>query len=158
METLEFSKAVQKALDLTNTEDTLIVVTADHGHTMTLSGYPPRNNSIFGFAGTASDSLKYTTLSYTSGVGYRPEVNGSRYNLSQDSTEHAAYKFPSLVPMKKAAHDGTDVAILAKGPYAHLFGGVMEQNVIPHVLAFASCIGSGPEACNEKINNDNYDN
>jgi alkaline phosphatase len=47
-ETVEFAKAVQAAVDLTNEEDTLIVVTADHSHTLSFSGYPVRGNPIFG--------------------------------------------------------------------------------------------------------------
>lgn len=39
-ETVEFSKAVLTALSKTSTEDTLIVVTSDHAHTMTMAGYP----------------------------------------------------------------------------------------------------------------------
>ena len=38
-ESLEFSKAIQATLDRVNLEETLIVVTADHSHVMTLSGY-----------------------------------------------------------------------------------------------------------------------
>jgi alkaline phosphatase len=47
-ETVEFAKAVQAAVDLTDEEDTLIVVTADHAHTLSISGYPVRGNNIFG--------------------------------------------------------------------------------------------------------------
>lgn len=39
-ETREFSKAIELARNMTNEDDTLIVVTADHSHTMTYSGYP----------------------------------------------------------------------------------------------------------------------
>lgn len=39
-ETKEFSKTVQLAREMTNLNDTLIVVTSDHGHTMTYNGYP----------------------------------------------------------------------------------------------------------------------
>jgi alkaline phosphatase len=46
VETVEFAKAVQAATDLTDEEDTLIVVTADHSHTMSISGYPARGNNI----------------------------------------------------------------------------------------------------------------
>jgi alkaline phosphatase len=38
-ETAEFSKAIQATMDHVNLEETLIVVTADHGHVMTLAGY-----------------------------------------------------------------------------------------------------------------------
>ena len=47
-ETVEFSKAIAKAAAITDEEDTLIVVTSDHAHTMTISGYPQRSESIFG--------------------------------------------------------------------------------------------------------------
>ena len=47
-ETLELEKAVSVALDLTDEKETLIVVTADHSHAMTINGYPDRGHSIFG--------------------------------------------------------------------------------------------------------------
>jgi alkaline phosphatase len=47
-ETVEFAKAIKAAADLTDEEDTLIVVTADHAHTLSVNGYPVRGNNIFG--------------------------------------------------------------------------------------------------------------
>ena len=47
-ETVEFAKAIQAAVDMTEEKDTLIVVTSDHGHTLTISGYPSRGTDIFG--------------------------------------------------------------------------------------------------------------
>ena len=47
-ETLEFNEAVKNALALTNEEDTLIVVTADHSHAFSMAGYPSMDNDIFG--------------------------------------------------------------------------------------------------------------
>lgn len=38
-ETKEFDRAIQKALQMTDPNETLIVVTADHAHTMTYNGY-----------------------------------------------------------------------------------------------------------------------
>lgn len=39
-DTEEFSKTIEMARQMTNINDTLIVVTSDHAHTMTLNGYP----------------------------------------------------------------------------------------------------------------------
>lgn len=52
--------------------------------------------------------------------------------------------------MDYETHGGEDVAIYARGPYSHLFSGVLEQNTIPHFMAFASCIGDGLTACNRR--------
>lgn len=38
-ETLEFSRAIDVATKMVNLDETLIVATADHTHTMTISGY-----------------------------------------------------------------------------------------------------------------------
>ena len=47
-ETVMMEKAVAKAMELTNEDDTLVIVTADHSHTMTIGGYPTRGNPILG--------------------------------------------------------------------------------------------------------------
>lgn len=74
------AKAVDKALNMTNSNDTLIVVTSDHSHTITLAGYPSRGNDILGPSNInfASDSLEYVTLSYANGPGYRKEIVNSQ--------------------------------------------------------------------------------
>lgn len=67
-ETVEFSKAVQQAVDMTSEDDTLIVVTSDHSHTLTMVGYPNRGNEILGLTGTlAADGLPFATLDYANG-------------------------------------------------------------------------------------------
>lgn len=84
-ETIEFSKAIQRAADITDRMDTLIIVTSDHAHTMSLAGYPDRGNDILGSAGTADDELPYSTLTYANGPGYTPEdADGNRHNLDKD--------------------------------------------------------------------------
>ena len=47
-ETISLSEAVRAAVSATSEEDTLIIVTADHSHTLNLVGYPVRGNPILG--------------------------------------------------------------------------------------------------------------
>jgi alkaline phosphatase len=82
-ETIELSNAVRTAMEKTRPEETLIVVTADHGHPFTIAGYATRGNDILGKVvvndaqGEAAPSpdqdqlgLPYTTLGYPIGPGY----------------------------------------------------------------------------------------
>lgn len=82
-DTAALSRAVQAAVEATSADDTLILVTADHAHTLSFSGYPVRGNPILGKvrgssgegdndAGYALDGLglPYTTLNYANGPGY----------------------------------------------------------------------------------------
>lgn len=82
-DTIALSDAVRVALEKTDPRETLIVVTADHSHTLTISGYPKRGNPILGkvvginWFGDGSEQIgldalgrPYTTLSYANGPGY----------------------------------------------------------------------------------------
>ena len=77
-DTIEFSDAIQAAVDSTDEAETLIIVTADHGHVFTIAGYPKRGNPMLGkviYPGSdeyalASDGLPYTTLGYANGPGF----------------------------------------------------------------------------------------
>lgn len=159
-ETVEFSKAIQRAFELTDESETLIVVTSDHAHTMSISGYPDRGSDIFGTIGNGDDGLPYSTLSYANGPGYAIGSNGKRRNMSEEDTrkyftclneqiaytrifvsDDKNYMFPTTLPLSSETHAGDDVAIFASGPHAHLFAGVVEQNLIPHIMAYAACLG-----------------
>ncbi|MHC5110903.1 MAG: alkaline phosphatase, partial [Planctomycetota bacterium] len=85
-DTLAFSDAVAVARKMTDRNDTMIIVTADHSHVFTMGGYPVRGNPILGKViqpgaggaptdkpAKASDGRPFTTLAYTNGPGYRAE-------------------------------------------------------------------------------------
>lgn len=154
-ETLAFEEAIQTALDMLSTTDTLFVVTADHSHVMTINGYPDRGQDVTGLADVGLDGLPYTTLMYTNGVGFNYTVNstvpgvGARWNISEDDVSSYDYLQLSAVPRDSESHGGEDVSIYAKGPMAHLFQGVHEQNYIAHAMAYASCVGPNKKHCSE---------
>lgn len=83
-ETVEYSKAVKRARTLTNEEDTLIVVSSDHAHTMTVAGYPSRGNDILGLVDTTTgaDGIPYTTISYANGKAPSIGADGKRVDVS----------------------------------------------------------------------------
>ena len=75
---IAMAEAVKAAREMTDDEDTLIIVTADHSHTLTIAGYPSRGNPILGKTdaglglipfSTDSLGLPYTTLGYMNGPG-----------------------------------------------------------------------------------------
>ncbi|KAF4517614.1 hypothetical protein B566_EDAN002845 [Ephemera danica] len=88
---------------------------------------------------------------YANGPGYKPaEGNGDRYDISNDIMTDVKYDYPALAPLTSETHGGDDVGVFAVGPWAHLFTGVFEQNVIPHMIAYAACIGDGLTACSQR--------
>ncbi|WBU59746.1 alkaline phosphatase [Paracoccus albus] len=63
-----------------------------------------------------------------------PEYGGSRPDLTQEEATDIDYLQQALIPMTSETHSGEDVAVLADGPWSHLFRGVIEQNLIFHVM------------------------
>ncbi|KAM9035270.1 alkaline phosphatase, tissue-nonspecific isozyme [Sarcophilus harrisii] len=147
-EAVEMDRAIGLAGALTSENDTLTVVTADHSHVFTFGGYTRRGNSIFGLAPMLSDrdNKPFTSILYGNGPGYRI-VAGERENIFTVDYAHENYQAQSAVPLGSETHGGEDVAVFAKGPMAHLLHGVHEQNYIPHVVAYASCIGANKDHC-----------
>ena len=158
-DTIELAKAVKVAMENTNPEETLIVVTADHSHVFTIAGYPKRGNPILGKVvavgetepSLAADDMPYTTVGYTNGLGYRDlgdETNADasylaapvtgRVDLSDVDTTTPGFHQESLVPLGSETHAGEDVGVYAMGPGAHLVTGTNEQSFLFHVMDFAA--------------------
>ena len=144
---IEFARAVQTALDKVSLDDTLIIVTADHAHTMDLAGYPHRGNPILGLVrgldaqglpvtelALGADEKPYTTIGFYNGPG--AEI-GERSDLTDVDTTDSEFRQQAAIPLSSETHDGTDVAAYANGPMAHLVRGVVEQSYLFHVVEHA---------------------
>lgn len=153
-EVLEFDMAIEAALKNTNEEETLILVTADHSHSVTLNGYPKRGADILGAASRPTDPMAYETIMYANGPGFfdhlgnntsiLPEPMNIWLALSQISaTQRQApnYRHMAAVPLKTESHGGEDVIVFANGPGSSLVRGVFEQNYLPFVMSYAGCMG-----------------
>lgn len=144
-EAVEFANAIQYAIDNTDPAETLILVTADHSHVFTMSGYPRRGNDILGLvvppeggsqelaeATTASDGKPYTTLGYHNGPG-------AIANLAErpipETGVHAHQQ--AAIPTGSETHGGEDVALYGHGPGSERVRGVIEQNVIYDIIVKA---------------------
>ncbi|XP_070758478.1 LOW QUALITY PROTEIN: alkaline phosphatase, tissue-nonspecific isozyme [Enoplosus armatus] len=147
-EAVEMDRAIGRADLMTSIHDTLTIVTADHSHVFNFGGYTTRGNTIFGLAPMLSDidQKPFTSILYGNGPGYKI-VNGARENVSTINYQENNYRAQAAVPLSMETHGGEDVAVFAKGPLAHLLHGVHEQNYIPHVMAYAGCIGQNREHC-----------
>jgi len=140
-------EAIAAAVAATDPEETLIIVTADHSHTLVIQGYPDRGNPILGLVKeggkltTARDGKPYTTLSFANGPGSvcKAQPDGKwlcdRPDLTNVDTTALGFQQQALVPLSSETHGGEDVAIFAGGPGANLFSGAVEQNEIFHVMA-----------------------
>jgi alkaline phosphatase len=152
-DTVAFSDAVKTALAKVDLKDTLIIVTADHSHTLNIAGYPKRGNPILGKVVSpgatapdlALDNKPYTTVAFLNGLGYRENVPGEGtyalpYNtgrvtdMTAVNTEDPDFHQEALVPTSAETHAGEDVAIYATGPKAYLMHGVQEQSYIYQVM------------------------
>ena len=147
---IAFADAVAVADEMTNQNDTLIIVTADHSHTFNFSGYPTRGNPILGKVNSndsngkpgstdtlMDDEKPFTTLGYYVGPG-AAWVGGARPDLSGvDTVNDKNFIQQAVIPAEDDAHGGEDVAVYARGPGAENIHGVIEQNEIFHAIDMA---------------------
>ncbi len=121
-ETIAMSDAVRAAMSATSAEDTLILVTADHSHTLNLVGYPVRGNPILGkVRGSGSEDdvpgelvrdltgQVFTTLTYANGPGNSGASNqqpqGPKYFLHRPSSYEPRVGRPDLSQVDTAHPD-----------------------------------------------------
>lgn len=153
-----FADAVATALKMTDARDTLIVVTADHEHSIAFNGYCGRGSPITGLCykvnqegvrhldepNLGDDKKPYTVAGFLNGPGSVLKESGQgvfvgeRPALTNDDATDPDYLQQALIPLQRSeTHSGEDVAVYAQGPWAHLLDGTIEQNMIFHVMRHA---------------------
>ena len=154
IETVELENAVKAAMEMTQIEETLLIVTADHSHSVTFNGYPERGNNILGtfmdpnryyvsLNQTHPQPTPYTTISYANGPGFAFHYNTSTgywRDLTNVDTTADEYQQLASFYLPDETHGGEDVPIYAIGPHAHLLTGVHEQSYIAHLMAYSACL------------------
>jgi alkaline phosphatase len=145
-DTIAFDDAIKAALAKAKLTDptlanTLIVVTADHDHTLAFNGYGKRGNPILdinrgyrdGQPAKDADGKTYTTLVFGNGPN-RPNTRG---NLDSSAVLADNYLQETGVRLSSETHGGGDVKLFATGAGAKPFKGTLDNTKVFGLLKSA---------------------
>ncbi len=129
-----FDDAIKTALSKVDLSNTLIVVTADHDHTMTINGYSAKGNNVLDLVKEGSNKTikrdvngnAITTLAFGNG----PNRKQVREDLTSEQVTADNYLQESGVKLGSETHGGGDVMLFAKGPNADLFKGTLDNTKV----------------------------
>jgi alkaline phosphatase len=145
-DTIAFDDAIKAALEKARATDptlanTLVVVTADHDHTLAFNGYGKRGNPILDInrnykdnqPARDADGNSYTTLVFGNGPN-RPAL---RANLDSATVLADNYLQETGVRLASETHGGGDVKLLATGAGAASFKGTLDNTRVFALLKSA---------------------
>ncbi|MYM22053.1 sulfatase-like hydrolase/transferase [Duganella sp. FT135W] len=145
-DTIAFDDAIKAALDKAKLTDptlanTLIVVTADHDHTLAFNGYGKKGNPILDINRGYKDNLPskdadgntYTTLVFGNG----PNRPNTRVNLDSSTVLADNYLQETGVRLASETHGGGDVKLFATGAGAKTFKGTLDNTKVFALLKSA---------------------
>jgi alkaline phosphatase len=135
---IAFDDAIQTAIDRMARLDpglhnTLIVVTADHDHTLAFNGTPLRGNPVLdivrgvdGAPARDADGHSYTTLTFGNG----PNRPSDRADVASDTALADGYHQETGIRLRGESHGGGDVKLYAIGAGAQAFKGTLENTKV----------------------------
>jgi len=151
-DTVAFDEAIKAALAKAKISDpelknTLIVVTADHDHTLVLNGYAKRTGkTVAGNAGVLGlvknyvsgatekdlDGAPYSIIGFGNGENRTQGSRASLAGLDESVTGAATYHQEAVVrmPAGSETHGGTDVFLGAIGNGADTFSGTIDNTKV----------------------------
>lgn len=126
-------EAVKTALGKVDLTDTLIVVTADHDHTMTINGYAAKGNPVLDLVKNGDGSTQhdvdgkpFTTLVFGNG----PNRADQRPTLTSDQVMADDYLQETGVKLGSETHGGGDVMLFADGAGSGRFKGTLDNTLV----------------------------
>jgi alkaline phosphatase len=143
-DTIAFDNAIKAALSKVDLNNTLIVVTADHDHTMTFNGYPIRGNPVLdivrnytdGKPATDLDGKTFSTLVF----GVSPNRPTTRADVTSAQALATGYLQEGVVKATCTGcepHGGGDVPFFSIGAESSNFKGTMHNSRIFSLLKSA---------------------
>jgi len=147
IDTVAFDNAIKAAIAKVDLKNTLIVVTADHDHTLVLNGYAKRTgkttSSEAGILGLVKDYVLGGITKDISGFGYSILGFGNGENrpatraaLTDVQTSDLNYHQEAVIQTSAGgeSHGGADVFIGAIGSGAESIGGVINNTEVFKIL------------------------
>ncbi|QYF91587.1 alkaline phosphatase [Massilia sp. PAMC28688] len=142
-ETIAFDDAIKAVIERMKVLDpglrnTLIVITADHDHAISMNGYGKRGNPILdivrnytdGQPARDADGKTFTTLVFGNG----PNRLAQRVDVDSKAALQRDYHQESGVRLKGETHGGGDVKLFATGAGSQVFKGTMENTKVFHLM------------------------
>jgi len=143
-DTIAFDDAIKAALSKVDLSNTLIVVTADHDHTMAFNGYSHLGNNILGKTtdyrtknlAKDADGKPFTTLVFGNGgaAAQRKDVRDDLTNVDTLNKDYYQEVGVMLGGVGSETHGGGDVMLFAKGAGSANFKGTIDNTKVYSLL------------------------
>ena len=138
-DTVAFDDAIKAALGKVDLTNTLVVVTADHDHTMAFNGYSHLGNDILGKTTDvktkkpvlAADSKPFTTLVFGNGGTPRNAARNDITNVDTSGNKDYLQEVGvQLGSVGNETHGGGDVMLFATGAGSNVFKGSIDNTKV----------------------------
>ncbi|GAC1369758.1 MAG: hypothetical protein NVS3B3_03720 [Aquirhabdus sp.] len=144
-DTIAFDNAIKAALAKVDLSNTLVVVTADHDHTMAFNGYSHKGNNILGLTTKYQDKKlasdvngkPYTTLVFGNGGGARDPIRADLTTVDTTTDDYLQEVGVKLGTPGSETHGGGDVFLYSSGAGSAGFKGTLDNTKVFSVVKTA---------------------
>ncbi|EYC26181.1 hypothetical protein Y032_0010g1004 [Ancylostoma ceylanicum] len=145
-ELYELDEAIRKAREMTDPSETLIIVTSDHDHAVTMPGYSPadvdllNSDVIENKKENGTDLYEMPGIFFAQGPGFDGDgLKISNRKMDKRKRRHPLYRLPTSAPAPRNPHSAADVGVWADGPLSELFSSSLENTEIAYIIKFLLC-------------------